>query len=100
VNHVERRSYSSETNTSNKNAKLDLNINGNVSLNLAGKNVGNITPDDIRNLIDKDENLKRYFVEFVFNGLVRNGMQGKNNLENNYNRRGMPFDINTYGGTL
>ena len=75
----ERQPYASGT--------VTLNVNGTIELTGGGQGVGKLTAQDIKHIIDNNQELQRHIADIITGRQARNGNAGRNNYENADNRR-------------
>lgn len=75
----QRQSYAGGT--------VTLNVNGTIELTGGGQGVGKLTAQDIKQIIDNNQELQRHIADVITGRQARNGNAGRNNYENADNRR-------------
>lgn len=75
----QRQSYAGGT--------VTLNVNGTIELTGGGQGVGKLTAQDIKQIIDNNQELQRHIADIITGRQGKNGNAGRTNYENADNRR-------------
>lgn len=66
---------------------VTLNVNGTIELTGGGQGVGKLTAQDIKQIIDNNQELQRHIADIITGRQGKNGNAGRTNYENADNRR-------------